>query len=434
MAAVAAAASPEEPMSPSCGRAEGFGGSAAKLEHLQGARCVATIFVLYHHDWYFSGGARSWFGRNGLAAVDFFVVLSGFATHWSSRRAESGRGGGGGGESFSGWLGWCRRRAEKAVAAVWVTMALDALVFCYYEKWEGCDWFWFGGGGGARAARCLLLVNWWMEPHTLCPNNSAWTVGALLPCWCIVYPGARWIAARLPGPRAAAAVAVVFAVAPVLLCVPAELARSGVVDRPVAPLEDRLQYVLYCGLSGIPPDSPAREHGCYPLSVPLNFVVGVLGAAVAAALRRAAPTPGRRRRAAAVADVAACAVLGAVLSMPSDVSKRRVATHALVPLHLAFIVASTAHDGDPGRVARVLSSKPLAALGSYASIIYLLEFPLARLWKNAFDHDPHASLFTYERFPPKTPAFLAALLLASAAYVDRIMPLLRSTPSKRKAG
>ena len=108
MAAVAAAASPEEPMSPSCGRAEGFGGSAAKLEHLQGARCVATIFVLYHHDWYFSGGARSFWGRNGLAAVDFFVVLSGFATHWSNRRRRLQL------SPPDRWLGWCLRRARKA--------------------------------------------------------------------------------------------------------------------------------------------------------------------------------------------------------------------------------------------------------------------------------------------------------------------------------
>ena len=74
----------EEPASPYVRGVEGFGASSGKLEHLQGARCVATIFVLYHHDWYFSGGARSFWGRNGLAAVDFFVVLSGFATHWSN--------------------------------------------------------------------------------------------------------------------------------------------------------------------------------------------------------------------------------------------------------------------------------------------------------------------------------------------------------------
>ena len=102
-----------------------------------------------------------------------------------------------------------------------------------------------------------------------------------------------------------------------------------------------------------------------------------------------------------------------------------------MPLHLAFIVASTAGGGVAGRVARCLARRPVAALGSYASVVYLLEFPLARLWKNAFDPDPGASLFTFERFPPKTAAFLAALVAFSAAYVDGVQPRLFG--HKRKA-
>ena len=144
----------EEPASPYVRGVEGFGASSGKLEHLQGARCVATIFVLYHHDWYFSGGARSFWGRNGLAAVDFFVVLSGFATHWSNRRRRLEL------SPPDRWLGWCLRRARKAVAAVWCTMALDAAVFLRYENWAGSGWLWFGGGGLARGVRCVALVNW----------------------------------------------------------------------------------------------------------------------------------------------------------------------------------------------------------------------------------------------------------------------------------
>ncbi|KAH8057016.1 hypothetical protein JL722_7242 [Aureococcus anophagefferens] len=321
----------EEPASPYVRGVEGFGASSGKLEHLQGARCVATIFVLYHHDWYFSGGARSFWGRNGLAAVDFFV----------------------------------------AVAAVWCTMALDAAVFLRYENWAGSGWLWFGGGGLVRAARCVALVNWWVEPHTLCPNNSSWTVGALVPCWCLVYPAAR-LRGRARGDAAArhGAAAVAVALAPVVLCLPAELARQGWADRAPSAGEDALQYALWCGLSGIPPDAAPRDRACFPLSVPLNFVVGVLAAALAASL------DGRDARRGLVADAAAAAVLLAVVLMPSD-------------------------------------------------------FPLARLWKNAFDPDPGASLFTFERFPPKTAAFLAALVACSAAYVDGVQPRLFG--HKRKA-
>ncbi|KAH8071688.1 hypothetical protein JL721_4189 [Aureococcus anophagefferens] len=296
----------EEPASPYVRGVEGFGASSGKLEHLQGARCVATIFVLYHHDWYFSGGARSFWGRNGLAAVDFFVVLSGFATHWSNRRKRLEL------SPPERWLGWCLRRARKAVAAVWCTMALDAAVFLRYENWAGSGWLWFGGGGLVRAARCVALVN--------CSR-----------------------------------------------------ARAGRTARR-APARTR-QYALWCGLSGIPPDAAPRDRACFPLSVPLNFVVGVLAAALAASL------DGRDARRGLVADAAAAAVLLAVVLMPSDVSKRR--------------------------------------------------FPLARLWKNAFDPDPGASLFTFERFPPKTAAFLAALVACSAAYVDGVQPRLFG--HKRKA-
>ena len=321
----------EEPASPYVRGVEGFGASSGKLEHLQGARCVATIFVLYHHDWYFSGGARSFWGRNGLAAVDFFVVLSGFATHWSNRRRRLEL------SPPDRWLGWCLRRTRKAVAAVWCTMALDAAVFLRYENWAGSGWLWFGGGGLARGVRCVALVNWWVEPHTLCPNNSSWTVGALVPCWCLVYPAARRLAdalatTRRPA-RATAVAAVALALAPVVLCLPAELARQGWADRAPSAGEDALQYALWCGLSGIPPDAAPRDRACFPLSVPLNFVVGVLAAALAASL------DGRDARRGLVADASAAAVLLAVVLMPSDVSKRRVGTRVQIK-YLRTVVAA----------------------------------------------------------------------------------------------
>ena len=105
--------------------------------------------------------------NNSRLAVDFFVVLSGFATHWSNRRRRLEL------SPPDRWLGWCLRRTRKAVAAVWCTMALDAAVFLRYENWAGSGWLWFGGGGLARGVRCVALVNWWVEPHTLCPNNSS---------------------------------------------------------------------------------------------------------------------------------------------------------------------------------------------------------------------------------------------------------------------
>ncbi|KAH8083885.1 hypothetical protein JL720_8125 [Aureococcus anophagefferens] len=361
----------EEPASPYVRGVEGFGASSGKLEHLQGARCVATIFVLYHHDWYFSGGARSCWGRNGLAAVDFFVVLSGFATHWSNRRKRLEL------SPPERWLGWCLRRARKAVAAVWCTMALDAAVFLRYENWAGSGWLWFGGGGLVRAAlrRARQLVG--RAPHALPEQLVLDRRGprALLVPRLPRRAAPRGRARGDAAASATAAAAVAVALAPVVLCLPAELARQGWADRAPSAGEDALQYALWCGLSGIPPDAAPRDRACFPLSVPLNFVVGVLAAALAASL------DGRDARRGLVADAAAAAVLLAVVLMPSDVSKRR--------------------------------------------------FPLARLWKNAFDPDPGASLFTFERFAPKTAAFLAALVACSAAYVDGVQPRLFG--HKRKA-
>ena len=71
MPAVAAGVVQEEPLSPYVASVEGFGRQRLAprgerrdlLLHIQGARCIATIAVLYHHDWYFSGGGRSYWGR-----------------------------------------------------------------------------------------------------------------------------------------------------------------------------------------------------------------------------------------------------------------------------------------------------------------------------------------------------------------------------------
>ena len=69
-------------------------------------------------------------------------------------------------------------------------------------------------------------------------------------------------------------------------------------------------------------------------------------------------------------------------------------------------------------------------------MIYLVEFPLARFWKNAFDPQPDASLFTFERFPPKTPAFLCALVAISVFYVEAVQQRLfppRARPKTKGA-
>lgn len=414
-----------QPLSPSpyegLGRGDDRGARTTDLvPELQGARFVATVAVLYHHDWYFSGGARSWAGRNGLAAVDFFVVLSGFATHWSCARRPF---------RLGAWGPWCVRRTRKAVAAAWATMALDAAVFCALERpvradayWYGGGgpvglWRWFGGGGALRGARCAAFVNWWWEPHTLCPNNAAWTVGALLPCWCLVYAPARALANRA-SPRTLLAAAVLLAVLPVVLMLPAELARSGLLEREIGTLEDAAQYAMYCGLSGISFESPIRDRACFPLSVALNFIVGVLAAALAVAARSRPP----RRVYGRIADGAALFVVAAVVLLPSDSARRRVATHALVPFHAAFLVATAGDAGGGGVAARILRSKWLVHAGSYASLVYLAEFPLARLWTNLFGST--ADVFSPERYPPKTAAFLLALALTSVVYVDCVQPRL----------
>eukprot|EP00435_Cladocopium_sp_Y103_P051658 s729_g16.t1 len=148
---------------------------ASRFEHLNGARCLAAFWIVCAHympqeevedGWSLSG--RAYYRVN--VAVCFFVLTSGFVTHWTSAAMTID----------GAWplLGFYLRRLGRVLLTFWLAM----LWAVYLLKREGKDDLPLD-----YVVKCFCLIEQWFK---WCPNGPSWFIFALLPSW-LLYPLSR---------------------------------------------------------------------------------------------------------------------------------------------------------------------------------------------------------------------------------------------------
>ena len=152
---------------------------SARLDHLSGARCIASFWIACRH---FLPSAPEWdtvsriLLRSGVA-VEFFITLSGFVTHWAyAEKAHVGTRGGA--------LQLYVRRFGRVAFTAWAT----TFYMIGVNRAAGI----VSTSPLAFHASCLCFVQPWLLPvlssdALFCPNGVVWTVACLLPSW-LLYP------------------------------------------------------------------------------------------------------------------------------------------------------------------------------------------------------------------------------------------------------
>ena len=182
-----------------------------KLDQIEGARTLAAVWVVVGHvlavtvkDDDLRGGPppespfNPALGRMRVA-VCFFVVLSGFITHWVYGRPQR-------------WDGDLMKFYANRLDRVVLTATLTVLTAAALGKITGVISYLNGDPADLTAPRlvaCLTYFHWYVDPadeEYTCPNTPVWTVGALIPSW-LLYPLYRrlLVAAAERGQRATTA-------------------------------------------------------------------------------------------------------------------------------------------------------------------------------------------------------------------------------------
>jgi peptidoglycan/LPS O-acetylase OafA/YrhL len=163
-----------------------------KLDQIEGARTLAATWIVVHHmlgvdssnDEFRGGPApespfNPALGRAGVG-VSFFIVLSGFITHWVYGRPQR-------------WDGDLMKFYINRLDRVLLTATLTMLVGAALGKITGAVTATNGDPADLTAPlllSCLTYIHWYVDPaheEHRCPNAPVWTVGALIPSW-LLYP------------------------------------------------------------------------------------------------------------------------------------------------------------------------------------------------------------------------------------------------------
>ena len=321
-----------------------------RLEFVSGSRCLASLWIVCQHfSPHSSDGALVKALWRSDAAVDYFIVLSGFVTHWASRGAFAAlqRHRDDAARWRDGAKRWYGRRFGRVLLATYLAMAASwAMVYA-------------AGGDAApgHVGRCFLLVESWLAPARWCPDGQTWTVAALAPSW-LLYPA---VYDRLVYERPARILAPLgLALAVLPTAVAAGLLRRG--DAPFGSVHDAMYL--------------------WPPAQLCDFLLGVVSAELAAT-HAARP---RWRLAAPGADASCLAVAALVLFAPNPRSRYRTGAeelfdHGLAPLFAVFLYCAardaTALEGEPGSIFAALCRHDAPrSLGRASFEIYLFQWPL----------------------------------------------------------
>ncbi len=169
----------------------------SKLDHIEGARTLAAVWIVVLHVLDYEDAKRtaspppeSPFNA-GIArasvGVTFFIVLSGFITHWVYGRPKR-------------WDGDIMKFYSGRLDRVLLTSTLFVLTFTAIAKITGVVTIMFGDMGALTFPQllgCLTFVQSYIDPGGsdtgyICPDSSVWTVGVLIPSW-LLYPLYRWL-------------------------------------------------------------------------------------------------------------------------------------------------------------------------------------------------------------------------------------------------
>lgn len=145
-----------------------------QLEHLTGVRFFLALWIVCGHYMPSSPNDKG-FGITcrSFAAVNFFVVMSGFVTHLAyGQRLASGM------KLKTFYL----RRMSQIVITTYVAMIASLLVVVVIPEYRNSFMPSF-----ATILGCFAFIMHWIRPATWCPAPPSWTVEALIPCW-LLYP------------------------------------------------------------------------------------------------------------------------------------------------------------------------------------------------------------------------------------------------------
>ncbi|CAE8582396.1 unnamed protein product [Polarella glacialis] len=357
-------------------------GGSARLSHLTGARCLASAWIVCGHFIYVEKPSAFTAARHrGNAAVDFFIVLSGFMTQW----AYGPRMGKGGGteEIRTFYL----RRVGRVVLTTWVAMMLGMAVVLVQAHGAPLDYW--------HILRCFCFVETWRDPTDWCPDGQTWTVAALIPSW-LLYPLMR-------------------------------KAATGVEDVAGGVGLATLLLLLY-GVSSGPLLAQLIQHGSvsyrqgfwsqtWPPATMPDFAIGVVAALAA---QRHHDWGSRWRW--LLADVALLGAVALCLFIPSSGYREGwepLFNHSLAIAFAAFLYGSSAGGGSC-ITAQLLGHEALVALGEYSFEVYLFQYPVHEIFvalgdvSGMFSMKVAGNNANYEGFM----AFFLGLWLVSGLYAE----------------
>lgn len=146
------------------------GSGAGRLVHLDGARALMALWIVYHH--LGPKGAPSVFDGIVLrvdVCVEMFALLSGFLMQRSHGRSEF--------TSPGSLAAFYVRRLFRVLLVTFVGMAWSLLF----------QWFASAPLATLHNFMCFLFLKTWIEPRPDCPDMASWFVCSMLPCW-LLYP------------------------------------------------------------------------------------------------------------------------------------------------------------------------------------------------------------------------------------------------------
>ncbi|CAJ1414517.1 unnamed protein product [Effrenium voratum] len=143
----------------------------SRLLHFDGARAIFAMWIVCHH--MAPREPKSCLDAMMVrvdVCVEFFILLSGFLTHYLNSDKDVA--------STSGsFIAYFIRRIFRCLLATYVGMVL-----CVLTQLLGGFNVWT-----TKTLSCFLLLKTWIDPMPNCPNMPSWFVVSLLPCW-LVYP------------------------------------------------------------------------------------------------------------------------------------------------------------------------------------------------------------------------------------------------------
>lgn len=357
--------------------------AGSRLDHLTGIRGLLALWIVSGH--YLPRNERltrlEAAACRSFMAVDVFVVMSGFVTHWAyADRMRQG--------TLSIRSFYVRRMAH-IILTTYIAMVASIIVVAaipeFRSKFMPDVW---------TLISCIGFVAHWARPAVWCPAPPSWTIEALIPCW-LAYPFTRRLIDRVDSCGGSWALMLFL------------LALHAVSFGPLACLYFLQDGQLMWG--------QFATDFMWPPSQLADFVIGV-GAAFLTRKHESDFAnlcwPGL------LADVSCVGVVALVLCMPipgthaeCERNENALLTHGVAPILAIFMFGSSISGG---LIARLLSHEALVALGGYSFEVYLFQWPLVSIFH-----------YFFQQWPLPTDAFMAYLLLLwiiAGLYVEFLAP------------